>query len=170
VHRHYLKASIEAAAVDAQLAVAEFDDARSWLDRARHGPLDPFAVEVWVFDEDLRQVLLVRHRWRGWVPPGGSVEVSELPRDAARRELVEETGVRAQLLVSPAAVSVRSYHPDWSPTLGLSYAAVTEISTLLTPEEDQPVAWVALDQGWKSVFSEDVLGSVTTPRSFKTVT
>jgi hypothetical protein len=50
------------------------------------GPMEPIAVEVWAFDESFRHVLLVRHRWRGWVPPGGKVEAGETPREAARRE------------------------------------------------------------------------------------
>ena len=56
-------------------------------------PMDPIAAEVWAFDEAFKQVLLVNHRWRGWVPPGGRVESGEAPRDAAQRELKEETGL-----------------------------------------------------------------------------
>jgi len=36
------------------------------------------------------------------------VEPGETPRQAARRELLEETGLEAELLAQPAAVSVRS--------------------------------------------------------------
>ena len=107
----------EAAVVDARLAVAEFDDARAWLDRARHAPMPPLAAEVWVTQPSFREVLLVRHRVRGWVPPGGTVEPGETPRGAAARELAEETGLSGELLPIPAAVSVRSYRADWSPTL-----------------------------------------------------
>ncbi|MEV1005257.1 NUDIX hydrolase [Nonomuraea sp. NPDC050202] len=100
--------------MDARRAEAEFDNACACLEAAMKGPMDPLAAEAWVFDETFRHVLLVKHRWRGWVPPGGRVEPGESPRDAAPRELLEETGISADLLEAPAAVTVRSYHRDWS--------------------------------------------------------
>jgi len=147
--------SVEAAVADARSAVAEFDDACQWFDGARGRLTDPLAAEVWVFNEDFTEVLLVKHRWRNWVPPGGKVDPGETPREAALRELFEETGVRATLLPRPAAVAVRSYHPDWSATLGLSYAAVVDASCPLLAESGQPVAWTALDRGWDSFFPDD---------------
>ena len=141
--------------MDARRAVREFDNACQWLERARKGLMSPLAAEVWVFDEDLEQVLLVNHRWRAWVPPGGKVEPFEMPREAASRELFEETGLRAELLSTPAAVAVRSYSRDWSPTLGLSYAAIVDVSTPLVEESGQPLAWTRLDLDWDSFFHDD---------------
>ncbi|GGK71067.1 hypothetical protein Sme01_27010 [Sphaerisporangium melleum] len=149
------RGALEAAVADAGLAVWEFDEARAWLERARHGPMEPLAAEVWVIDPAFTHVLLVRHRRRGWVPPGGEVEPGETPRAAASRELAEETGLRAELLPAPAAVSVRSYHPDWSPTLGLSYAAIIGRDLPLAGESGQPPRWFALEDEWESVFPED---------------
>lgn len=147
--------TLDAAAVDACLAEAEFDNALAWLEEARKGPMDPISAEVWAFDEALRHVLLVKHRWRDWVPPGGAVEVGETPRAAACRELFEETGIITNLFDLPTAVSVRSYRPDWAPTLGLSYAAVVDSSLPLYGESHQPAAWVALDHDWDGAFPED---------------
>ena len=120
MNEELLMRSCAAAEVDARRAVREFDNACQWLDRAKKALMSPLAAEVWVFDEDLEQVLLVNHRWRAWVPPGGKVEPGETPREAASRELFEEAGLRAELLSTPAAVAVRSYSRGWSPTLGLS--------------------------------------------------
>jgi 8-oxo-dGTP pyrophosphatase MutT (NUDIX family) len=146
---------LDEAALDARLATLEFDGARAWLQEARRCPIEPLAAEVWVTDPDFRHVVLVKHRVRGWVPPGGKVERDETPRQAAARELEEETGLQAPLLRVPAAVSVRSYRADWSPTLGLSYAAIVGREVALGGESGQPAAWFCLDEEWASVFPDD---------------
>ena len=147
--------SLEAALRDVGVARAEFDDVAGWVASAGAGPGDPLGAEVWVYDADLSQVLLVRHPWRGWVPPGGQVEPGETPRAAARRELGEETGLDAELLAQPAAVSVRSYHPDEPATLGLSYSAIADPTAPLAAEPGQPAAWMNLDHPWESCFPDD---------------
>jgi 8-oxo-dGTP diphosphatase len=117
--------------------------------------MDPIAAEVWVFDEAFEHIVLVNHRWRGWVPPGGTVESGETPHEAACRELLEETGIVTDLPAVPAAVAVRSYRADWLPTLGLSYAAVVDGSLPLTGETHQSVAWIPLEHDWEGAFPED---------------
>lgn len=48
---------------------------------------------------DRERVLLALHRKLSmWLPPGGHVEPHELPDDAAVREVLEETGVRCELV------------------------------------------------------------------------
>ncbi|MEU9535733.1 NUDIX domain-containing protein [Streptomyces sp. NPDC048213] len=145
----------EAAAADVRLARREFEGVRQWLAAVGQGPSEPLAAEVWVFDEDLAQVLLVHHRWRGWVPPGGRVEPGETPREGARRELFEETGVEAELLPEPAGATVRSYRAGLAATLGLSFVAITSAATPLAPENGQPAAWTPLGEDWSSCFPGD---------------
>ncbi len=56
-----------------------------------------FTVAVFVVWEG--KVLLHHHRKLGmWLPPGGHIEVDELPDEAALREVWEETGVRVELV------------------------------------------------------------------------
>ncbi|MGB0385523.1 MAG: NUDIX hydrolase [Ardenticatenaceae bacterium] len=64
-------------------------------------------VSVIVFrDLEASELLLVergREPAKGlWAPPGGKVEVGETVAEAARREVLEETGVRIDLPENPA--------------------------------------------------------------------
>jgi 8-oxo-dGTP diphosphatase len=146
---------LDAAVHDAETAVLEFDAARSWLRSALAGPMEPLGAEAWVFDPALEHVVLVRHPWRAWVPPGGKVEPGETPRQAAARELREETGLDVDLLDRPAAVAVRSFHPSLPVTLSLSYVAVLPGPRPLVGEDGQPAAWTPVDSDWESCFPED---------------
>lgn len=59
-----------------------------------------FTVATFVVHE--AHVLLHAHRKLGlWLPPGGHIEPHELPDDAARRETLEEAGLKVRLVGSP---------------------------------------------------------------------
>ena len=150
-----VKRSTDAVLSATRQAQREFDNAHAWLFRALQGTLSPVSAEVWALDRELEHVLLVRHRWRGWVCPGGCVGPGESPREAAAREFHEETGLRAEPSAVPAAACVRSYRADWEPTLGLAYTATVARSLSLSGESGQPAAWFPLAHPWDGAFGED---------------
>ncbi len=142
------------AIAEAKEARSQYDDVTDWLATSLPSSDTPVAADVWVFTPDFRKVLLVNHRWRGWVPPGGKVDPGEHPRDAACRELQEETGLRVQPGLTPAAAAVRRFHAQWSPTLALSYAAVVS-ETACDGEAGQPAQWTDLRSDWSTYFQDD---------------
>lgn len=115
----------------------------------------PLAAEVWVFSRDFRRVLVVAHRWRGLVPPGGRVEVWETLRQGAARELAEEAGLALDLAERPAFAAARSYRADWLPTLNVAYWTTADPDSLLVPEPGQPAKWVEVDSDWRTFHPQD---------------
>jgi 8-oxo-dGTP pyrophosphatase MutT (NUDIX family) len=132
-----------------------------------HPPIEPgnvlrhFTVAVFVVHD--RRVLLHYHRKLSrWLPPGGHIEDDELPDEAAVREVLEETGIHAQLvgarglpiddprqLVVPAGVQVERIYPGHE-HIDLVYFAHPDPDHLSAAEvdptlaESDQVAWYAV--------------------------
>jgi 8-oxo-dGTP diphosphatase len=75
-----------------------------------------FTASAVVLDDEDR-VLLVHHNKLGkWLYPGGHVDENETPAEAAVREVVEETGIRAAVLGETgfAHTAVTGHVPPWA--------------------------------------------------------
>ena len=112
-----------------------------------------FTVAVFVVWEE--KVLLHFHRKLGmWLPPGGHIEHGELPDDAAVREVLEETGVKVELvgerredvsdpvqLYRPAGVQLENIGPGHQ-HIDVIYFARSRNSTEIHADYDEDrVGW-----------------------------
>ena len=58
-----------------------------------------FCVTVYISTQDRQHFLMLKHKKLGkWLPPGGHIEPNELPDEAACREVLEETGLKVNLI------------------------------------------------------------------------
>lgn len=146
---------IDAAITDISTAHAVEDGLLDWFRGAWMRNPQPLAADVWVFTPDLERVLVVHHRWRGLVPPGGRIEAGETPREGAARELFEETGLDVDLADRPAFAAARSYRSDWPATLNVSFWATVDPDAVLSPEPGQPARWVSLASDWRTSHAAD---------------
>jgi 8-oxo-dGTP pyrophosphatase MutT (NUDIX family) len=74
-----------------------------------------FTASVCVFNDE-GAMLLVHHRKLDlWLYPGGHIDADEAPDEAAKREVLEETGIEVALIAEPlpAYTSVRARIPPW---------------------------------------------------------
>lgn len=113
------------------------------------------AYAVIVREEELLLTHWRRGRMHGWTLPGGGLEPGEDPRDAAVREIWEETGLRAQLgklIGVDSRVLVREEIKDGSDpelhTVRIIYRADVEDAPLRHEVDgsSDEARWVALDR------------------------
>src|SRR5689334_21559916 len=104
---------------------------------------------VVVTDEDKPRVLLIRRKhdpYAGkWAIPGGFVDMDETLEDAARRELLEETGVRVKRMEQLSTFGDPGRDPRGR-TISIVYL------TRVRPQELRPkAADDAAEVGWHSL-------------------
>lgn len=111
-------------------------------------------------------VLLHRHPKQGlWLPPGGHIERDELPHDAARREVAEETGLCVRLhsedeagdlfrqmdcgvVPSPAFILIEDINPFHQHVDFIYFALLAPDGDVLrrAPWEEHGFQWIAPDE------------------------
>jgi 8-oxo-dGTP pyrophosphatase MutT (NUDIX family) len=109
------------------------------------------AFSVSIFCRHEGAILLIRHKRLGqWLPVGGEIEQGETPLEAARRELLEETGLEGRF---PEGLGVDGTPPGFlgyeehlagSKGLHMNFAFVADVASrvLVRCDEYDEVVWV----------------------------
>jgi 8-oxo-dGTP pyrophosphatase MutT (NUDIX family) len=138
-----------------------------------------FTASAFVLCPERRRVLLIHHQKLGrWLQPGGHIEASdETLLGAARREVVEETGVVTGPALGDGIFDVDIHHIPASPKDGahlhfdVRYAfgtegAVADGAELVASPEVLGARWVELDAVPRLTDEESVLRCVERLRAF----
>lgn len=130
--RDVVRAAVTSIAPVDDLARQHIQGALAWIDSGadlfrleRPATPTPHLVSYFVPVDTTRRTLLLEEHLRSglWLPPGGHVEVDEDPRDAVRRECMEELGVDARLLTDePLLVTITQTNREVHTDVSLWYA------------------------------------------------
>jgi dATP pyrophosphohydrolase len=124
----------------------------------------PVSALVLIHTVDMQVLLLERADRPGfWQSVTGSLEAGEAPRDAAIREVMEETGLDASQIVDWQASNVYEIYPHWRHRYAPGVTQNTEhlfgltlpkaIPVKLAPEEHLRYEWVDWREAAIRVFS-----------------
>ena len=106
-----------------------------------------------------RKVLLIFHRKLNmWLPPGGHIDKDELPCDAAKREVLEETGLKVELigkeeplgegvkkLVHPIVLQLEDIHEGHQHIDLVYYGCVNGGAIKFDNKECSDIMWASID-------------------------
>ena len=106
------------------------------------------AVKALLFDQD--KFLLVKRsdRARGehhfWELPGGRMEFGETPENALQRELIEETGLSANILCPLQTWSF--FREEETQIVGITFLCKAESNKVQLSSEHDAFAWVRFEE------------------------
>lgn len=124
-----------------------------------------FNVTVYIVNEESKKFLMIKHKkLQKWLPPGGHIEPNEIPDDAARREVFEETGLKVHLfgdtfppesdLIRPFGVQRNIIEEGKHEHLDLIYFALArEVKVKQNIIETEGINWFGIDEIEKDGFN-----------------
>jgi ADP-ribose pyrophosphatase YjhB (NUDIX family) len=109
------------------------------------------SVSTLAFDDDGRVLLVYETDQDAWSTPGGAIEVDERPEDAARREVLEETGLVVRLDGIVTVLGGPEFHTHYKNGDEVAYVATVYRATVTggapAPDGDEVTAaeWFAIE-------------------------
>ncbi|MFC5137674.1 NUDIX hydrolase [Actinomycetospora rhizophila] len=104
-------------------------------------PKHSVSVAGIVVDDQDRVLVIQRRDNNRWEPPGGVLELDETPDEGARREVLEETGVR---VVVERLTGV--YKNMSKGIVALVFLCRPEIGIPVTTDESRDARWITLNE------------------------
>ena len=134
-------------------------------------------VKILVHDGD-RVLLLHRKPERGnfWQPITGSIEAGEQPIDTARREMVEETGHRADplhlglvqsFMIESAYLESRYASPVIASEVGFTAALDSRLPIRIDPQEHDDWGWFTFSEAYERIRWTDDREALDALRTWK---
>lgn len=126
-----------------------------------------FTATTFVVDDD-RTLLLFHRKLRMWLPPGGHIDPNELPEVAAIREVREECGLEAELLMQggmlghvrvlpqPYCILLEDISPGHQHIDLIYFARVTGGELAHNEREAHTARWVAWEDLDTPEIAEDI--------------
>ena len=106
----------------------------------------PAAGALILRDQRLLMVQRAIEPFQGyWDIPGGFLEPGEHPADAARREVLEETGLEISLEDQPFAILIDRYDESGDYTLNIYYVSMVVAGEPKLNDENSALQWFPLD-------------------------
>lgn len=126
-----------------------------------------FAATTFIVRNDCT-LLLWHLKSQAWLPPGGHIEANELPEEAARREVLEETGLEIELLGeqqswgkvevlrTPVCLLLENISPGHQHIDLIYFARVTGGDLIINPEEASDSRWYSHRNLGGTEIAEDI--------------
>jgi len=121
-----------------------------------------YTASAYVVNFEDRTILLMYNRKLDkWLQPGGHIESSETPEEAAIREVKEETGIDIQIISrdefnnNPIPISIERYINKVGDMIDIQYLAIP-INTVLSSNENNQFGWFSEKDLEKINVGEDI--------------
>ena len=122
---------------------------------------------VFYLKNNKEQVLLIKHSNSGhWSFPKGHVEAGETLEETAKREVLEETGLRIDIIPGFISKSQYSIQNRIQKTVQIYVASTKDTQTRIQVEEIEDYVWLTYENAIKNLKFENDKTILTDARQF----
>lgn len=113
------------------------------------------AVVYRMINNEARFLLIRNRRSSNWSFPKGHIEKGETPEETAKREVLEEAGIRISIIDGFKCKSEYSIQNRIQKTVQIFVATTTDVRTKIQYEEIEDYIWLTFENAYKSLKFEN---------------